>query len=175
VVAHRLAATLLRYQTGEGRLASTLRTLARELAEFGEQEVPESFDELDGRVGQVEGVRFAELLARLSDPATDGDQALAEVLRLTHELPAEPPAAGQGLLEEWEPVLAAVVAAASGYPEARAGLEPLLAELDTTSDWAALAKVLRRMLAGERGEQLLDGLDEVDTQIVAEILRRLEG
>jgi hypothetical protein len=34
--------------------------------------------------------------------------------------------------------------------------------------------VLRRVLAGERGEQLLQGLDEVDTAIVAEVLRRLE-
>jgi hypothetical protein len=77
-------------------------------------------------------------------------------------------------LEEWDPVIAAVVAAARGDPEASAGLEPLLAELDKTDDWAALAGVLRRVLAGERGQQLLQGLDEVDTAIVADVLRRLQ-
>jgi tetratricopeptide (TPR) repeat protein len=174
VVAHRLAATLLRYQTGEGRLASNLRTLAGELAEFGDDAVPASFDELDARVGQVEGVRLAELLARLPGPATDGDQALAEVLRLAREQPAPPAETEPGLLEQWAPALVAVVATTRGDPKARAGLEPLLAELDKTSDWAALAGVLRRVMDGERGQQLLDGLDQVDTQLVAEVLRRLE-
>jgi tetratricopeptide (TPR) repeat protein len=173
-MAHRLAAALLRYQTGEGRLTGTLRTLADDLAKFGEQALPGSFAELDGRVGQVEGVRLAELFGRLPGPAADGDQALAEVLRLAREQPTQPLDTRQGLLEEWEPVIAGVVAAARGDPEARAGLGPLLAELDTTSDWAALAGVLRRVLAGERGQQLLQGLDEVDTAIVADVLRRLQ-
>jgi hypothetical protein len=77
------------------------------------------------------------------------------------------------VLQQWEPVIAAVVAAARGDTEARAGLEQLLAELDKASDWAALATVLR-LLAGERGQQLLDGLDQVDSAIVAEVLRRLQ-
>jgi hypothetical protein len=174
VVAHRLAAALLRYQTGEGRLASALRTLADDLAEFGEQALPESFGELDGRVGQVEGVRLAELLAGLPGPAADGEAALAEVLRLARDQAAPSSETGPGLLAQWEPVIAAVVAAARGDIEARAGLAPLLAELATSSDWAALAGVLRRVLAGERSEQLLQGLDEVDTAIVADVLRRLQ-
>jgi hypothetical protein len=36
VVAHRLAAALLDYQTGGGGLAATVRVLAGELAEFGQ-------------------------------------------------------------------------------------------------------------------------------------------
>jgi tetratricopeptide (TPR) repeat protein len=175
VVAHRLAAALLSYQTGSGRLGATLRTLTGELAEFGGQAVPGSFAVLCARVGQVEGVRLSELLARLPGPAADGDQALAEVLRLARERPTQPPATESGLLDQWEAVIAGVVAAAHGDAEARAGLEPLLAELDRASDWAALAGVLRRVLAGERGEQLLYGLDQVDTQIVAEVLRRLQN
>jgi tetratricopeptide (TPR) repeat protein len=90
VVAHRLAATLLDYQTGSGLLAGILRRLAGELAEFGEQAVPGSFEVLCARVGQVEGVRLAELLAGPPGPAGDGDQALAEVLRLARDLPATP-------------------------------------------------------------------------------------
>src|SRR5512135_3004802 len=42
-----------------------------------------------------------------------------------------------------------------------------------TSDWAALVTVLRRILAGERGEQLLAELDAVDTEIARETLHRL--
>ena len=100
---------------------------------------------------------------------------MAAVLRLARERPAPSSETGAGLLEEWESVLAAVVAAARGDSEARAGLEPLLAELDKASDWATLAGVLRRVLAGERGQQLLDGLDEVDSQLVAEVLKRLQS
>jgi hypothetical protein len=126
VVAHRLAAALLYYQTGSGGLARTLPALAGELAEFGDDVVPGSFAELAGRVGQVEGVRLAR------------------------ELPAEPSNAGAGLLEQWEPVIAGVVAAAQGDTDAAEALAPMLAELDTASDWAVLAGVLRRVLQGER-------------------------
>jgi hypothetical protein len=37
----------------------------------------------------------------------------------------------------------------------------------------ALAAVLHRILAGERGEPLLDGLDPIDTAIARETLARL--
>jgi hypothetical protein len=40
-------------------------------------------------------------------------------------------------------------------------------------DWVALAAVLHRILAGERGEPLLDGLDPIDTAIARETLARL--
>jgi hypothetical protein len=36
-----------------------------------------------------------------------------------------------------------------------------------------MAAVLRRILGGERGEGLLDGLDPVDTAIARQVLRRL--
>jgi tetratricopeptide (TPR) repeat protein len=90
VVAHRLAAALLVYQSGGGRLDSALLTLAGELAKYGEQMIPGSFAELAGRVEQVEGVRLVELLARLPSPAADADEALAEVLRQARDLPAIP-------------------------------------------------------------------------------------
>jgi hypothetical protein len=52
-------------------------------------------------------------------------------------------------------------------------LEPVLAEQAKDSDWAALVGVLRRIIAGERGEQLTQGLDPAETAIVTEALRRL--
>ncbi len=109
-----------------------------------------------------------------SGPAADGDAALAEVLCLARDLPATPANPGQGVLDRWAPVIDAAAAAAGGDPKAAEALAPLLAELDTT-DWAALAGVLRRILQGERGGQLLDGLDPADTAIVTVLLGRLGG
>jgi tetratricopeptide (TPR) repeat protein len=169
VVAHRLAAALLYYQSGAGRLSGTLRTLAEELAAFGDQVVPGSFGELAARVGQVEGVRLGELLASLPSPAPDEDAALAEVLRQARDLPAEPADPAQGVVELWAPVLAAIEVAAGGDAEAAAMVASVLTKLDASADWA-LAGVLRRILAGERGAQLLAGLDPTDTLLVTTLL-----
>jgi hypothetical protein len=78
-------------------------------------------------------------------------------------------------LEEWAPVIDAVVAAAGGDQTAAGELAPVLDQLGARADWAALVAVLRRILDGERGDTLLDGLDEVDTAIAAEVLTRLAG
>ena len=42
-----------------------------------------------------------------------------------------------------------------------------------TSDWAALAAVLRRIISGDRDASLLEGLDPVDTAITGQVLARL--
>jgi tetratricopeptide (TPR) repeat protein len=171
VVAHRLAAALLDFQTGSSRLATILRRVAGDLGGFGNQVLPGSFEELVGLVGQVEGVRFGELLTGVPGPADSGDAALAEVLRQAREQPAD---AEQGVLDQWAPLIDVAAAAAGGDAEATAALEPLLVEMDETGDWAALAGVLRRVLSGERGEQLLVGLDQVDTAIMTVLLGRLD-
>jgi hypothetical protein len=70
-------------------------------------------------------------------------------------------------------VIEAVAAAAGGDRQARAGLEPVLAELGKIEAWAALVGTLRRLLDGERDPALLDGLDPIDTAIVRATLDRL--
>ena len=97
------------------------------------------------------------------------------MLRLTRDLPTTPADPTQQVLAQWAQRIDAVVAAAGGDHQAVEGVAPLLAELDRRADWAALAGVLRRILAGERGEQLLDGLDQTDTVIVTAVLGRLAG
>jgi hypothetical protein len=42
-----------------------------------------------------------------------------------------------------------------------------------TQDWAALVAVLRRIIGGETDASLLDGLDQIDTAIAAQVLARL--
>lgn len=67
-------------------------------------------------------------------------------------------------------MIAAVAAACQPGQETPPDLLQLLDERAATPDWAALAASLRRILAGERGESLLDGLDPLDTAIVQETL-----
>ena len=61
----------------------------------------------------------------------------------------------------------------AGDQEAAAESDQFLDELASRQDWTALAGVLRRILDGERDEELLDGLDELDTAIVREVFGRI--
>jgi tetratricopeptide (TPR) repeat protein len=170
VLAHRLAAAYLYSRTGLGRLPVILNGLAYDLAEAGDPApLPESFEELCARVERVEGVRLAELAAQLPARPESDDQTLARLVRLAR-LPAE----AIGPVLAWTPLIHAVVMVAAGADQqTTTELEPALAELGKDSDWAALVEVLRRIIAGERGPQLLEGLDPVATAIATETMRRL--
>lgn len=104
------------------------------------------------------------------DPAAAA-AALAQILREAADLLADDSIAGS--LEGWEPVIADVAAACRGDQDAAARLGPFLDEQAKEPDWAALIAVLRRILGGERGEDLLDGLDPIDTAIARQTLTRL--
>jgi tetratricopeptide (TPR) repeat protein len=91
------------------------------------------------------------------------------------QLTATPAGMRPAVPEEWEPVLAAVVAAAGGDTDTASTLEPVLTGVQDNPDWARLVGVLRRILAGERGPDLLTGLDPVDTAITARTLEALAG
>ncbi len=81
-LAHRTASAIIRYQTGEGRLASTINSLRRYLAGGSRGDVPASFDEICALVEQIEGVRFRELFSALPPRAATGDEALRAVLEM---------------------------------------------------------------------------------------------
>ena len=68
---------------------------------------------------------------------------------------------------------AEMAAACEGDRDAEAELLPYLDEMASDQNWAALAGVLRRILGGERGEELVGGLDSIDTAIVREVLGRI--
>jgi len=86
-LAHRLAAGVIRFQTGSGRLTSTLGGLALHFAEFAPKPppLPASFDDLCRLVEEVEGVRFRELLERLPPRAGTGEEVLRQVVTLAQE------------------------------------------------------------------------------------------
>jgi len=83
-------------------------------------------------------------------------------------------AALAAILQQWAPVIAAVVAACRGNQDAAAQLQPFLGKMAQQDDWRALSAVLRRILAGERDPNaLLPGLDATDMLIVAAVLQTL--
>ena len=103
--------------------------------------------------------------------AEAAEAALAWVLHKAADLPPDDGIARH--LERWDPVITDVAAACQGDQDAAAKLGPFLDELAKEPDWAALVAVLRRILSGERGENLLDSLDPVDTAIARQTLALL--
>ena len=175
--AHQLAAALIFRLAGMAHeFASTVRALADELhADDGGQALPSTVAQVAGIAGRTEGVRLGELLAALQPDPGVVEAALAEILAAAAALPPgdSAPDIAQ-YLQAWEPAIAVIAAVGQPGQEAPAELHQLLGELAEQPDWAALVAVLRRILAGERGESLLDGLDEIDTAIARETLARLE-
>jgi hypothetical protein len=175
--AHRLAAALIFRLAGMAHeLDLTVRALAGELrADDAGEAMPSTVAQVTEAAGRTEGVRLAELLAALQPDPRVIESALAEILRTAAALPPGDSAPDiTRHLQQWEPVIAAIAAACQPRQEVSAELRQFLDEQANQPDWAALAAVLRRILAGERGESLLDGLDPVDTAIAQETLARLE-
>jgi CHAT domain len=176
--AHRLAAALICQMSGMAHdLARTLRALAAELrGDDPAAGLPATVAQVVADVERTEGVRLGALLAALQPDPQAVEDALAEILRTAAELPpqdSEPDIATY--LQRWEPVIAAIATICQTGQAPPAELAEFLDEQAKQPDWAALAAVLRRILAGERDEvALLTGLDPVDTAIARETLRRLE-
>ena len=175
--AHRLAAALIYQITGmTHNLAGSQRALAAELRQdsaAGSGALPATVAEVIRVAEQTDGVRLGDLIAALEPDPGAAEDALARLLRDAADLPADGDAAIAGYLARWETVIAAVAAACRGDQDAAAQLGPFLEDGATDQDWAALIAVLRRILGGERGEGLLDGLGRVDTAIAGQVLNRL--
>ncbi|MEU0557437.1 CHAT domain-containing protein [Dactylosporangium sp. NPDC006015] len=88
--------------------------------------------------------------------------------------PAETPNNDPTIQEPWPAIIAAVVAAANGDHTAAADLDPVLDDLASREEWAALAAALRHIIAGQRDPNTLQtGLDPTDTAITTAVLTRL--
>jgi len=177
-LAHRLAATLLYRLTGMTRdLQDNLRQLARELADpAAAAAAPTTIDQVRQTVERVDGVRFGALLDALQPDAGRQQGALDDILHTARTMPADQATGLDRHLDQWEPVLAAILAATTGDQGALQQVDGVLDRYADTRDWAALAGVLRRILAGDRDpETLLADLDPVDTAIVTRLLDALAG
>jgi tetratricopeptide (TPR) repeat protein len=174
--AHRLAAALIRGLAGMAYdLAGTVRALAAELRPDGnDTSLPSTVAEVVAVAELTEGVRLGALLAALQPDPGIVEDALAGILGAAAELPLEddlPDIARY--LQGWEPMITQIAAACQPGQEVPPDLLQFLDERAQMPDWAALTAVLRRVLAGERDESLLDGLDPIDTAIARETLARL--
>ncbi|UQU63604.1 CHAT domain-containing protein [Couchioplanes caeruleus] len=167
-VAHRLAGTVLEHLMRTLSPAA-LRPLAQALHRWGDEAVPGDFAELCARVDRVEGVHFGVWFPEQGS----GDQALREVLERARAIPDEQLYAED--LVGWEPVIAAVVAGANGDNAATVAVNKVLDGLVDSRDWGRLVEALRRILHGERDDQLHEGLDPTDTAIVKRTLGALAG
>ena len=78
-------------------------------------------------------------------------------------------------MQQWDPVIRAVVAACNGNARAVQELEPFLNDVEKEDDWRNLVLAIRRIMQGERGVELMEGLDAVDATIVRRILGLLAG
>ena len=78
VLAHRLAASVLRLQTSSGSLYINVANLARSPL----PPAPPSFEQVCEIVEQIEGVRFREMFDQLPKRAPDGDAAIQAVWQM---------------------------------------------------------------------------------------------
>ncbi len=168
--AHRLAAALLAHLTGDThRLTEALSVLADEFrGDTGRLDAP-ALSDVIRLVDAGDGVHFGDLVAALCPDPDAADQALADLLVTAATLPDSV----DRHLTQWESFIAYVVnTATSGYIPTE--LADYLDKLGATTVWTALAAALRRVLAGDRNrEQLLAGLDDVNTAILTAVLDRL--
>ncbi|MEU0557444.1 hypothetical protein [Dactylosporangium sp. NPDC006015] len=176
-LAHRLAAAIISQLTGQTHeLTRTVRALARELRELPDTAVPATLADLTATVEQVEGVRFADLIGVLAGDPDAAQHALDTVLHAAHNLPTDQAYNLQPLLDQWEPALAALVAAVHGDQDAATALDKTLTDAAASQDWADLTAALRRILNGDRDpDTLLTGLDPIDTAIVTRALDAVTG
>jgi hypothetical protein len=174
--AHRLAAALVYRLAGMAyQLADTMRSLAAELrADGSDTDLPSTVAGVIAIAELTEGVRLGSLLTTMQPDPRAIEDVLAEILGAAAALP--PTEVGSDItryLKGWEPVIGAIAAACQLGQGATPDLLQFLDERAATPDWAALGAVLHRILAGERDESLLDGLDPIDTAIARETLSRL--
>lgn len=165
--AHLLVAALIWQQSGSGYLQSSVENLAT----LDLPATPSTFTEIVASVESLDGIRFADLYARLPACYPDGDAALAALWALVAQARAGSQAGSDmtRVLEEFHPLLAAIAAVANGDETARPEIEEVLPKLEENG-WK-IAAAVHALWAGERDEATLTaGLDESDTQLVRRIL-----
>ena len=183
-LAHRLAAALLRVQTGSGRLPTTVRTLANLDLPAASSALALDFDRIADRVEQIEGVRFRRLFALLTATASaahpDGDSALAAVWALVRAERENRAADGQppeSALAQFDPLLAAIAALVRGdrVPSAEESsyLDAALIAMEQKG-WM-LRTPVERIRAGERDPNALTaGLDGNSSTLIRRLLDLLQ-
>src|SRR5262249_37271513 len=173
-----LAAAIIRYQTGDGPLNTSLQNLA-DLLDTDPDTAPGSFDEVCALVEQTDGIHLTRLLDQLPPPRPDPHTAMTDVLRLASQTATT--AQVDQAIALWDPVLSALRASLT-HPDqavrttAAQALDQVLTAAAQDTRWQALVPVLRRIHTGETDPAtLLPGLDHIGTQTAQRALDMLAG
>jgi hypothetical protein len=180
-LAHHLAAALIVAVIDAAQLDEAVEAVAEVLRDLDGSTVPLTVTELSDRVGAEPGVDLARLLDglpldRVAVHRTLDDLLLRVGQTAARSSPREPVPA-QDLsphLAAWDPAVAALIAARAGDNRAYNALDQHLTVNEGSRDWAALARVLRRLITEPPGPGLPPaGMDEIDAAIVARALSAL--
>lgn len=163
VLAHYFASAAIALRSAAPTLRDEIEMLAMFAFAFGLPERMSLNDDICAPVEEIPGVRLWDLLDRL--PHTSSED-LSQLVQLAM-------ARAQETVQDWSPFMTAVVLQAEGGSQWAAELEAELAGMERTPGVAPLARVVRRILAGERSPDLLAGLGMLPFGMVSKILATL--
>jgi hypothetical protein len=144
----------------------------RALARASHVTPPRDLTELVQLISSVPGVYWDRLLTRFHLTSDAVTQAWAQVTARAH---AVDPMSEAALLAEWEPLVAALLAANRGDTDAARALEIFLAEEGAPEEVATFGRVLRQMWHGKHDREIIDGLGGSQRRIAAHALDVLTG
>ena len=172
-----LAAVLLRTLAGIGQTEGPIAAAAAHVRAAKPAEIiPADIAELYRRADELPGVGLGKLVARISPDQATAGRFYSNVVQRVHELAAlAPDASSQIASVQWDPPIAAFQAAGQGNIAAAEMIGGFLEAL-AQAGRAALADILRRILAGDRDpSDLASGLDDADAAVVRRTLDALAG
>jgi tetratricopeptide (TPR) repeat protein len=169
---HHLAAALLQSVGGGQYLDPSVEELATDFRRSGDMAaIPADVAELCHRAEKLQGVALSRVLTELASPA-QLQETLEQLTDRARARTAEPESFAPEFAA-WDPVIAALVAAANGNADAAEELDLYLPSAEDRSQWP-FGDVLRLIFLGNYDPDLAD-LDEAHTAIVRRALDALAG
>jgi tetratricopeptide (TPR) repeat protein len=78
-------------------------------------------------------------------------------------------------IQQWQQEIAIMVAACQGNQQAMEIAKQIIEKYSGDESWGNLAGAMQRVLNGERGDEIYDGLDREDALVIRRILQALNG
>jgi tetratricopeptide (TPR) repeat protein len=173
-----LAAALMRTLTGIGQADDPVAAAAAHLraAKAEEEIIPADAAALCGRADKLPGVGLGRLVARISSDQVTVEHAYRDIVQRVRALAAHAPGATPLItLVQWDPPIAAILAATQGNAAAGEMAQAFLGAL-AQAGRPALARTLHQIFEGKRDVgDLTSGLDDADTAVVRHALDALTG
>jgi tetratricopeptide (TPR) repeat protein len=173
-----LAAALLHELSETGQANDGMNAAAAHLRAGQDQAMlPADIAELCTRVQEQPGHDLRGLLDQVWPDVAGVERTYLGIVQRVRAIAAQPAAASRWVAAaQWDPIIAALQAAADGSAEAGDVAENFLSALESQAGRAALAAALRRIMAGELDAvSLARNLDESDAAIVGRALDAIEG